>query len=157
MDNEQHRRRRAILNPFFSRRAVLAQEDIVQAKVAKLCDRIAADSQGVNDDDGGEVCAACDFSTGSRALAVDVLTEYAFGPENCFRSLDDVAFGAWFGELMRQVTPMIYFLRMFPFLQRPVQGMPYWLARRINPLVMGLMRAKKVSFFSCHDGLGLVC
>jgi len=133
--NEEHRHRRATLNPFFSRRAVLAQEDVVQAKVGKLCDRIAADSaRGV----------PTDFGTGTRALAVDVVTEYAFGPENCFRSLDEPDFGEWFNLLMRGVTPMIYFLRVFRFLQRPMQDMPYWLAKRMNPLVVGLLGAKQV-------------
>ena len=139
VDDRAHRRKRAILNPFFSRRAVLGQEDVVQAKVAQLCDRIAADSARN---------IPTDFTTGTRALAVDVLTEYAFGAENCFRSLDAADLGGWFNELMRGVAPMIYFFRVFPFLQRPMLGMPYWLARRVNPLVTGLMGAKLVRVFS---------
>ncbi|KAK0735927.1 cytochrome P450 [Schizothecium vesticola] len=41
ISNEEHRRRRAPLNHFFSRRAVLDLEDIVQEKAAKLCRRYA--------------------------------------------------------------------------------------------------------------------
>ncbi|KAK5655705.1 hypothetical protein OQA88_5638 [Cercophora sp. LCS_1] len=51
--------------------------------------------------------------------AVDLLTGYAFGSENCFRSLDDPDFGV-LNNLMRGVTPMIYFLRKAAGLVRRV-------------------------------------
>lgn len=40
ISNEEHRRRRGPLNHFFSRRAVLDLEDIVQQKAARLCRRV---------------------------------------------------------------------------------------------------------------------
>jgi len=130
--NDMHKRKRGVLNPFFSRRSVLAQEDIVQTKVGILCDRLEADSRkGV----------ATDLGTGLRAMAVDVLTEYAFGADNCFRSVEREDFGMWFNQLMLGVTPQMYLLRIMPWLQKPMQGMPLWLAQKINPLVTGLLGA----------------
>ncbi|KAK4448316.1 Trichodiene oxygenase [Podospora aff. communis PSN243] len=127
--NNAHRKQRAVINPFFSRRAALDQEDLVQEKATKLCDRIERDSaRGL----------LTDIGMGFRALSVDVATAYCYGVEACYNSLDAEDFGKWYNELITQIAPMMYVLKLLPFLKRPLQGMPHWLARRINPLVTGL-------------------
>jgi len=135
ISNEVHRQKRAILNPFFSRRAVLDQEDIVQAKAAKLCQRIERDSvRGL----------LTNVQIGFRAVSIDVITEYAFGADNCYNSLDAEDFGVWYNELGRTVAPMIYLFMLVPALQAPLQGMPFWLAKRVNPVVIGFMKLIRV-------------
>ena len=134
--NEAHRRYRNILNPFFSRRSVLDQEDVVQEKVAKLSARIEADSaRGV----------PTDISVGFRAVSVDVITEYAFGAQRCWNSLDREDLGVWYNNLARTVVPMMYVFKIIPALQTPMQATPYWLAKILNPIVTGMMDMMEVS------------
>jgi cytochrome P450 len=136
VSNEDHRRYRAILNPFFSRRSVLEQEEIVQGKVAKLIGRIEADSKrGV----------PTDISVGFRAISVDVITEYAFGADRCWNSLDREDLGVWYNNLARTVVPMMYVFKIVPALRAPMQAMPYWLAKILNPIVTGMMDMMEVS------------
>jgi len=130
VSNEAHRRYRAILNPFFSRRSVLAQEAVVQTKTDRLLQRIEADSAR------GE---ATFIGTGFRAISIDVITEYAFGPGRCWDFLERKDFGGWFSELGRAIAPMVYVLQIFPILRKPMQEMPPWLARKLSPIVVGLL------------------
>jgi len=130
ISNEVHRRKRAILNPFFSRRAALDQEDIVQSKAAKFCRRIERDS---------EHGLLTNVQIGLRAVSIDVFTEYAFGADNCYNSLDAEDFGVWYNNLVRGVSPMVYIFKLVPALKAPLQGMPFWLAKKINPLAVSFM------------------
>lgn len=136
ISNEAHRKERAIFNPFFSRRAVLEQEQVARSKVAKFCARLERDS------DRGE---GTDISRGFRAISLDVITEYALGADSCYNSLDAGDFGTWYNKLIRSVAPMVYLFKIFPPLQAPMQGMPYWLAKRISPVVGSFLEAAMVS------------
>lgn len=133
--NEAHRRHRAILAPFFLRRSVLEQEDIIQEKAAKLCRRIGED---------GKRGTPNDLQAGFRAVSLDVVTEYAFGKENCWNSLDADEYANWYHDSLRGMLPMTYFFRFFPALEKPMKGMPYWLAKRMNPIIIPLMDCLKV-------------
>jgi len=135
ISNEVHRQKRALLNPFFSRRAVLDQEDVVQSKAAKLCRRIERDS---------ERGLLTNVQIGFRAVSIDVITEYAFGPDNCYNSLDAEDFGVWYNELVRGVAPMVYIFKLVPALQAPLQALPFWIAKMINPLVVAFMTLIRV-------------
>lgn len=134
--NEDHRRYRALLNPFFSRRSVLEQEDMVQDKVAQLLARIE------NDSARGE---PTEIWAGFRAISVDVITEYAFGRERCWGFLERRDFGVWYNHLARTVVPMMYVFRVVPWLRRPMQGMPVWLAKVLNPIVAGMLEMVEVT------------
>lgn len=89
INTETHKIRRGALNPFFSRTKVLEMEDIVQDKVAKVCNRM-------DDASGGE---PVDLHHAFRALAVDIISEYAF--DNCYNLLDKTDFGAPFFRTLR--------------------------------------------------------
>ena len=134
--NEDHRRYRALVNPFFSRRSVLDQEAMVQAKVAQLLTRIESESRrGVT----------TELWAGFRAISVDVITEYAFGADRCWNFLDREDFGVWYNHLARTVVPMMYVFRVVPWLRRPMQAMPIWLAKLLNPIVAGMLEMVEVT------------
>ena len=133
--NDDHRRHRTILNPFFSRRSVLEQESVVQRKVAKLLSRIVRDS---------ERGTPTDISIAFRAISIDVITEYAFGADRCWGSLDREDLGVWYHKLSRSVVPMMYVFKLVPALQTPMQAMPLWIAKKLNPLVAGMMEVMEV-------------
>jgi cytochrome P450 len=126
--NDEHRRRRAPVNHFFSRRAVFDLEDIVQDKAGKLCRRVQEAL------DAGK---PVDLRAGTRAISIDVMTEYAF--DDCWNHLDVDDFHAWFSEAVRDTGVMWWTFQQFPALLKPMQSMPEDYARKMSPAMNGWM------------------
>jgi cytochrome P450 len=124
--NDEHRRRRAPLNHFFSRRAVFDLEDIIQEKVKKLCRRI---QQSL------DVSKPVDLQAGTRAVSIDIITEYAF--DDCWNHLDVDDFAAWFSEAARDGGVMWWTFQQFPVLLKPMQAIPEDYARKMSPTMNG--------------------
>lgn len=70
VDHDLHRQRRAPINPFFAKRAVVSLEPKIQQKVDTLCERFEALA-------GTGEPFRLDVAYG--ALTTDVITEYCFG------------------------------------------------------------------------------
>lgn len=128
ISNEEHRRRRAPLNHFFSRRAVLDLEDIVKEKADKLCRRVR---------ESLEAGKPADLRSGLRAVSIDVLTEYAFA--DCWNHLDAPDFNEWFSEAVRDTSVVWWMLQQFPILVGPMALMPEKWARKMGPAMDGWM------------------
>jgi cytochrome P450 len=126
ISNDEHRRRRAPLNHFFSRRAVLELEDIVQEKVQKLCRRVQ-EALGA--------AKPIDLRAGTRAVSIDVITEYAF--DNCWDHLDDDNFGSWYSEAVRDTTTVWWTFQPLPVLLRLMHALPEDFARKMSPAMNG--------------------
>ena len=137
ISNDVHRHRRAPLSHFFSRRAVLELEDIIQDKARKLCGRVR---EGLDTD------KPVDLRAGARAVSVDVITEYAF--DNCWNHLDDDDFGNWFSEALRETGIMWWFFQQFPSLAKLMQAMPEDFARKTNPIMNGWLDCVAVSGYA---------
>jgi cytochrome P450 len=103
--NSLHRIRRSATSPLFSRKAVLDLQSVVLSKVEKLCARL---------DEALAQDQPFDFYQASRALSVDVATDYAF--DDCYNLLSKDNYGA---DLMSMVSTSIrsmWFLMQFPLL-----------------------------------------
>ncbi|KAK7420830.1 hypothetical protein QQZ08_010231 [Neonectria magnoliae] len=140
VSNDLHRRRRAALNPFFSRRKVLELEDIVHSKVDKLCRRVSADratGQPTN------------LHAAFRAISVDTITDYAF--DECWNQLDADDLGQWFSDMVRGSTPMFWTFQAFPSFRDPIQGLPEWLAKRMSPTVADFLGCRRRTSQQVHD------
>jgi cytochrome P450 len=131
--NELHRRRRAPLNNFFSRRSVLDLEDLVQATAHKLCDRVA---KGVQD--GGSV----DLGAALRALSVDVITKYAF--DESWGQLDRDDLGAWWSTIVRSSSTMMLNFQQWPLLRIFMMSLPDWLGAAMDQSVADTIRTLQV-------------
>lgn len=68
--HEHHRLRRSALNPFFSKASIAAIEPLVQDKVDRLCQALAAHVESGK---------AVELQTAFVALTLDVILHYAFG------------------------------------------------------------------------------
>lgn len=79
MDHNTHRRRRAALNPFFSKASVAKKQGIIQDQIDKLCSRI-------NDHAGSELNLSAALSAFSR----DVANKFILGKD--FNNLDSPDF-----------------------------------------------------------------
>ncbi|KAK1756780.1 cytochrome P450 [Echria macrotheca] len=120
--NEIHRRRRAPLEPFFSRRNVLTLEDVIQNKVERLCGLV---ENSVSRGEGVDLWAAF------RAVSVDVITEYAF--DDCWGQLEREDLGDWFSVVMVNSGIAMWFLQQWPFLLTLMDKMPQGLVKKMDP------------------------
>ena len=68
--HDHHRLRRSALNPFFSKRSIVAIEPLIQDKVNKLCDAVGRYIKSGK---------PLELQTAYMALTLDVISHYAFG------------------------------------------------------------------------------
>lgn len=132
--NDLHRRRRAPLNPFFSKKAIMDCEDIVQGKVEKLCRRISAAIDHKK---------PIDLSRGFRAISVDVVTDYAF--HNSLDLLEEDDFGSWFANMLREGAPLFWVFQQFPLTQSLAETLPTWLVKKLSSAMNSWERFMSVS------------
>jgi hypothetical protein len=132
--NVIHRQMRAPLNPFFSRRAILDLEDMVHGKVESLC-RVLENCM--------EHGLAMNLHDGYRAIAVDIVTGYAF--DESWDHLDEPDFGRWFSEMVKNSGRTFWILQQFPFVRTLMMAMPEWFAGRMSPTIADMLHTKLVS------------
>jgi len=132
--NELHRRRRAPLNAFFSRRSVLDLEALVQTTARKLCDRVAA---------GVQAGDSVDLGAATRALSVDVITEYAFNES--WGQLDREDLGAWWSDMVRNLSIMMLHFQQWPLLQKVLMSLPEWIGAATDKAMAAMVASQQVS------------
>ena len=133
-DNALHRVRRAAINPVFSRKAVLQLEDVIQAKTQKLVHRMEALLA-----EGKPV----DLHHGYRALAVDIVTDYAF--DNCYNQLDSPDFAADFFDMTGELIPRGWVLQAFPILGPISNLVTLGMAKRLNTALYHFLQFRTVT------------
>lgn len=120
--SDEHRVRRAALNPFFSRRSVLELEQIIKTKMENLCGMIQA---CLYDDESfpstemmverkGKGNNIFDNHNAIHAYAMDIITEYAYGISNCWNQLDQLADATDYQEAIRVVQLLFPWFQTFP-------------------------------------------
>jgi cytochrome P450 len=122
MDYELHRKRHIALNPFFSKRSAQAVEPVIQEKADELLARLR---KALNTNQ------VVDLSTACAALAVDIVSEYAFG--ECTNSLQKDDWGIACLDLLHfgvQVHPPTW---QFPWFFS-TRAYPYLIARETHNL-----------------------
>jgi hypothetical protein len=121
IQNAVHASRRSALNPFFSRKAVLHLEPLIQDKAAKLVQRL---TEGL-DAGCGSVELRCLFS----ALSVDVASDYVF--HDCYNLLDNhPRFGHDFANMVRGVLKGLWIFMQSKRLEAMMLSLPRWLSDR---------------------------
>lgn len=121
IQNDVHTSRRSALNPFFSRKAVLHLEPLIQDKAAKLVQRLA---EGL---DAG--CGSVELHCLFNALSVDVTSDYVF--HDCYNLLDNhPRFGHDFAHMVRGVLKGLWIFMQSKRLEAIMLGLPRWLSDR---------------------------
>jgi hypothetical protein len=119
--NAVHASRRSALNPFFSRKAVLHLEPLIQDKAAKLVQRLAEGLKA----GCGSVELHCLFS----ALSVDVTSDYVF--HDCYNLLENhPSFGHDFANMVRGVLKGLWVFMQSKQLEAIMLRLPRWLSDR---------------------------
>lgn len=97
MGNEEHRVKRARLNPFFAKKKIVELEDVVQMNAIKLCDMTAKQFEK-----GEEM----DLHHGLRAVSVDVITDYALNKSYNLLGAPDM--GKFFADMWDGLGPTMW-------------------------------------------------
>lgn len=140
VENKLHAARRAELNPFFSRRAVLAVEPVVQEKARILLARLKDDL------DAKGVVELHDLFA---ALSVDVASDYSF--HDSYDLLNIETYGRDFANMIRGVLKMFWFFMQSATIHTIAISLPTWVSdveprfRRYNTMVeVKLMRNSRL-------------
>lgn len=113
MSNEEHRKKRSRLNPFFSTKKILELEDVIQYNAIKLCDLTAKKFEN------GE---AMDLHHAFRAVSVDVITDYALNKS--YNLMDEPGLGEWFANMWDGLGPSMWAFQQWPPLMTLANSMP---------------------------------
>lgn len=127
-DPRLHRIKRAVLNPFFSQKRVFEVEELIQQKVSLLVSRSRQSLAAA-----GEVNLHLAF----RALAIDVVTDYAFG--QCYGFLERPDFGIDFFRMIQSLGPGVWVFNQFPIVQPISMAIPLRLAKLMSRSLSKMM------------------
>ncbi|KAL1970872.1 hypothetical protein VTN77DRAFT_2706 [Rasamsonia byssochlamydoides] len=121
VDHHVHRRRRAALNPFFSKASVYRLEPVIQEKLNEMLDRLEGFRQS-----GQPIPLTLMFS----AFTSDVVMEYSFA--RCNHHLQHPEFDSVFHETMLSFSAMSHWTKHMNWILTVGQSIPLWMAKRVD-------------------------
>ncbi|KAF2202754.1 cytochrome P450 [Delitschia confertaspora ATCC 74209] len=149
LDHEQHRKRRAAINPLFSKKSVLAAEPMVQDMVNKLCAYfLSASSEG----------KVIDLKSAFGALAEDVVQEYSLKANMGY--LDDEQRALEWRETFDGIIGATSIGKQFGWVRPLMMSLPLGVLRWLSPPAARLMEFQNklhkqavaaISEFSNHN------
>ena len=117
---EDHRLRRSVLAPFFSRHSVLRLEWLIKENINRLCLRLEEHRDGQS---------PANMPLLYRCLSTDIISEYCFS--QCYRFLDDPERSETFFEAYRFGFKHFFLFREVPFVSKfmhsPARLIPEWM------------------------------
>ena len=140
LPDEQHRQRRAPLNPYFSKSSIRRLEPIIQNIISKLMKRL--DSAALT----GDVLS---MRVVYKSLTSDVINAYTFGYSDNDIDKEDFNGPLWYG--MEQAFKVIYVLALIEWLAPFLRKLPDSLAVIAMPAYATTLKKREVlshSFFS---------
>ncbi|KAF9884399.1 hypothetical protein FE257_001799 [Aspergillus nanangensis] len=132
VDHDHHRFRRELVNPFFSKRAVMGLEYIIRDKVDKVSLRL---QQAYKD----RTVVSLDGIF--AALTADVISHYTYGESMGILDTEDMRND--FRDAVRGAVEICHFTRFSPLPQLLVDNVP-WLIEWLQPISKGMFDAKRM-------------
>lgn len=119
--HDQHRARRAAMNPFFSKASVTRLEDCMRGYIDRICGHIESYAST------GE---ACNLSWAFMCLSTDIITEFSFGWDRGYTQ--NRTFQPNLMLAMKGGVEMAIIFRHIPFLLPVVENwLPEWVAEKM--------------------------
>ena len=140
-EHEIHRKRRAAMSTFFSKKSILQQSPSIQAKVDKLCSRLDNDYAGKD-----KVVVLNHLFT---CYVADVVTKYAFNKTYDF--LDDSEFQSPFTTAVRGYKDIVHPCAQFYWLPRIMAKIPVCLVALIQPSMASIIEFQRASVHRSHS------
>ncbi|KAJ3559955.1 hypothetical protein NP233_g11133 [Leucocoprinus birnbaumii] len=122
---------RSAIGPFFSRRAILNLENVVQSKVDHLIAKLLTYTN---------VPANLDLAF--RSLSLEIITTYCFARSS--QALDAPNFQHAILAAIDHTLPMIWVFKHFPFIQKVLLNVPECFASVLKPSTKGILEQRKM-------------
>ncbi|RPA85153.1 cytochrome P450 [Ascobolus immersus RN42] len=138
VDPKEHRQRRKMLSPMFSRSQILKVEPMVRNKVGILLDRIDAIIDG-NDQIGGRKEGEFGWISMQKpfqAMVADIVMEFTLFQS--YNALSEPNFENPLIIALFTITTTNRLFRHFPLLFKLPQYLPLWLVNRLSPVAFEL-------------------
>lgn len=129
MEHEAHRRRRAAVSPFFSKRSIRNIDHLIRDKIEQLMSRFHQDYVD------GRIVNLSEATTG---LTLDVISAYCFGEG--MRALDNPQYGKYYRDMLEFAVTTNPVARQFPTLVNFMTTLPPWLVGYLNPVTVPMLR-----------------
>ncbi|KAM6478246.1 benzoate 4-monooxygenase cytochrome P450 [Trichoderma sp. SZMC 28011] len=126
-DNREHARRRAPVNPFFSRKGVLELEPVVQEKAKVLLSKLRKDLDQASETPGGFVELQDLYS----AISIDVASDYSF--DDCYNTLEKEGYGRDFSDMVLGLLTSFWFFMQFKTIEALALSLPTWISSALSP------------------------
>ncbi|WEW62046.1 hypothetical protein PRK78_007546 [Emydomyces testavorans] len=129
-----HRRRRAAMNPFFSRGKVLRQEALLQELIQNFCNRI---------EDFRRSGKVAPLSLGFTCLSTDLITSFVIG--RSYRYIESPDWHPYWGQTLRSASEFGVVLRQLTWTLPILKSIPRSWAVAVNPgLALFFNLAKRI-------------
>ncbi|KAM5464683.1 hypothetical protein MauCBS54593_006774 [Microsporum audouinii] len=144
IDHDLHRRRKAIISPYFSQRAAIEIEPLIHERLDALCSHL--EKKMASGDTVNITCAA-------SAFTADVVMQHFYGYHLNFVGAKD--FKYYMREGLTGLFEFYHATRFMPFPPVLIKKLPSWILRRLNknlPLIIeGRNDHKKMilSYLNC--------
>ncbi|KAF7509428.1 hypothetical protein GJ744_007991 [Endocarpon pusillum] len=119
--------RRDMLQPLFSRRAILGMQSLVRQNIDHLAGALAK-----NNEDG----VPSDLFNAFRAFTLDTITTFCFARST--NAMDAPGFNSSIIESMQAGNSSNKLFKHFPLLRKTIFSLPAWLACRVSPATAGI-------------------
>ncbi|KAK4069323.1 hypothetical protein Trihar35433_5902 [Trichoderma harzianum] len=126
-DNREHAKRRAPVNPFFSRKGVLELEPVVQEKAKVLLSKLRKDLDRASETPGGFVELQDLYS----AISIDVASDYSF--DDCYNTLEKERYGRDFSDMVLGLLTSFWFFMQFKTIEALALSLPTWISSALSP------------------------
>ena len=130
-----HRQRRAALNPFFSKRKILAHTPIIQKHVDRLCERLADEYAGKD-----RILVMNDMW---GCLTSDTVVGYCF--ERSYHFVDEPDFRSLFPDAMTDLVNGVHVVTQFPWMIAMVNCLPDSAVKFLQPAMASVIQFNTVS------------
>ena len=122
VDHHMHRKRRAAMNPFFSKQKIGTLEPVIQSQIDKLCERVEGFTKS-----GDFIPIGLAYS----AMTMDIVTEYTM--EGSYGNLDRKDFGKDIVDCVKGVGPMWRLGKHMRWLPTVLPYVPNWIIAKLDP------------------------
>ncbi|KAF5355464.1 hypothetical protein D9758_006320 [Tetrapyrgos nigripes] len=131
VDLHEARVRRGMLNPFFSRRAILKLRYVIQGKIDRLITRIKEYPKG----------RPIDLSFAFRSLTMEIITEYCFSAS--YDALEYPDFRHPLVVVFQELIQNFWLSKYFTTPMRLFASSPTWLLLKMNPGMLDYINMKQ--------------
>ncbi|KAI7229467.1 hypothetical protein KC330_g7428 [Hortaea werneckii] len=122
IDHDLHRKRRAIVSPYFSKRMITNLDPVINERLDKLCSRLG-ETIGPS--------SIVDLTSAFSAFTADVVTYHFYGSTPDYLSSEGFQFGL--KDALTALLDFYHITRFLPFEPTTIKNLPLPLLRLLNP------------------------